>query len=933
MASNEPDSQIPVFRGAGHLLRLIADLVRRPRRRECPEPVRHRGVAQGREGLPVVCLVGGTDHTQLAKGISYFLSHADPRRVPHCLYDLREGAAGADPESVEAVRRTLERLAQGLALSVNGSDGRVRFRRFGLVNWLIQSSAGGPGHAGGLEGNDHTLLQGLREREFRRRRLFGLLRSPETELAVDGKVPWWVWLFAVHVFPLAWFQVRRGLGREYRWLLNQPYLAPRDPGTFIGFAERLTAPHNQVEDPEQLRKLMVNAFLEDLRVAFRRRIWRPGTARRTAYCVALLDGTGTGNCGYPLLRTVIDVRNETGAFDPLLIISCGAEAPASGTQARADWGHSSLWELTDRLYGGWRDAFLHTGRARNRAPWYLPVSVPPLMPPSDDPAVKEQYELTRRLEVGQDARLRIPEPPLWARRVVSLVVACAAAVALLGTGWVFLEGERGYERAHCGLNRFEDDAATLRTASTGECIGVSRHGFTFHSPDSALNDTLEKISAQNTTADKAHKAAPERPLVTLVHLSALLSSTGRSTGQLAYVREALQGVAAAQSRQLRSTGSAEPIVRIFPANAGSGMRFGPETVEILAGLRRQDPSIVGVTGLDQSREATNLTIRKLTAVGLPMVATTPSADSLVRQSPMYFQVSPQNKREAQIAAAYADHLVGKGGRKTARQVRVVSSADPTDIYSKNLRDDVAASFRARGFEVEKTAFAPPPAAGGAPVSDAPGPGTVGQRSCSYPGVVFFAGRAEDFESMLGGINESCNSDPPALIGGDDVARLAADADRRTHYPGIPYDFLDFTLGSASCDGTSELYSEMNKLFPDECAKVANTSLDGHAALAFDAVKLFINAVKQLREDASDMPLTPPAVWHAISGVHGEGALDGESGIIGFGGDVDRQVPLDKLLSVQHIDGVGRPSQAGFCGRVGGQRQTSWCPPLEPEKGR
>ncbi len=235
--------------------------------------------------------------------------------------------------------------------------------------------------------------------------------------------------------------------------------------------------------------------------------------------------------------------------------------------------------------------------------------------------------------------------------------------------------------------------------------------------------------------------------------------------------------------------------------------------------------------------------------------------------------------------------------------------------------------------MEKTAFAPPPAAGGEPVSDAPGPGTVGQRSCSYPGVVFFAGRAEDFESMLGGINESCNSDPPTLIGGDDVARLAADADRRTHYPGIPYDFLDFTLGSASCDGTSELYSEMNKLFPEECAKVANSSLDGHAALAFDAVKLFINAVKQLREDASDMPLTPPAVWHAISGVHGEGALDGESGIIGFGGDVDRQVPLDKLLSVQHIDGVGRPSQAGFCGRVGGQRQTSWCPPLEPEKGR
>ncbi|MGP8303783.1 hypothetical protein ACTPOK_38915 [Streptomyces inhibens] len=929
MASNELDSHIPVFRGAGHLLRLIADLVRRPRRRECPEPVRHRGVAQGREGLPVICLVGGDDHPQLAKGISYFLSHADPRRVPHCLHDLRIDTSSSDPESVEAVRRTLERLAQGFALSVNGSDGRVRFRRFGLVNWLAQTGVGnGPGYQGGLEGNDHTLLQGLREREFRRRRLFGLLRSPETELAVDGSVPWWVWLFAVHVFPLAWFRVRRGLGCEYRWLLNQPYLAPRDPGTFIGFAERLTAPHNQVEDPEQLRKLMVNAFLEDLRVAFRRRIWRPRTARRTAYCVALLDGVGPGNCGYPLLQAVIDVRNETGAFDPLLVISCGAGPPADGTRIRADWGHSSLWELSDRLYGGWRDTFLHQGRARNRAPWYLPVTVPRLMPPSE-----ESYELTRRLEVAQDARLRIPEPPLWARRVVSVMAVCGALVALLGAGGLVLGGESNYRQAHCGLSRFEDDAATLRTAGTGECIGVARHGFTFHSPDPSLDTTLRTIYAQNSRAEEAHQASPERPFVTLVHLSALLSVSGKPTGQLAYGREALQGAASAQSRQLRSTGATEPILRIFPANAGSGMRFGTEVVDILEQLKQQDPSLVGVTGLDQSREATNRTIHKLTAVGLPMVATTLSADSLVRQSPMYFQVSPQNTREADVAAAYADHLVGQGTKRPARRVRIISSADPSDTYSKTLSDDVAGRFRGRGFAVERTSFTPPPPPGEEPSSDAPGPGAVGQRSCSYPGVVFFAGRSEDFESLLGGINESCNSDPPTIIGGDDVARLAADADRRGHYPGIPYDFLDFTLGSARCDGTSELYAELSKLFPEECAKVASSSLDGHAALGFDAVKLYINAVKQLREEAAQMPLTPPAVWHAISGVHGDEALDGESGIISFGGDVDRQVPLDKLLSVQHIDGVGRPAQAGFCGRVGGQKQSSWCPPLEAEQGR
>ncbi|ANZ20289.1 hypothetical protein O1L44_31555 [Streptomyces noursei] len=554
------------------------------------------------------------------------------------------------------------------------------------------------------------------------------------------------------------------------------------------------------------------------------------------------------------------------------------------------------------------------------------------MPPSDDPVAKARYELTRRQEVAQDARLRLPEPPLWARRAVSVAAVCCATAALLGAGGLLWGEESAYRRAHCGLSRFQDDADTLRTVETGECIGVSRHGFTFHSPDAELNKTLHTIADQNARADQIHQASPERPFVTLVHLSALLSSTGKSTAQLAYGREALQGAAGAQSRQLRTTGSTEPILRIFPANAGSGMRFGTQVVQILEELQGKDPSIVGVTGLDQSREATNRTIRKLTEAGLPMVATTLSADSLVRQSPMYFQVSPQNSREAEVAAAYADHLVG-GRTRPTRQVRVIASADPTDTYSRTLGDDVAKQFRARGFTVERTAFSPPPPPGGEPSSDAPGAGSVGQRSCSYPGLVFYAGRAEDFETFLGGINESCNSAPPAVFGGDDVARLAADPVRRAQYPGIPYDFLDFTLGSARCDDASGLYAEMSRLFPEECAKVPNSSLDGHAALGFDAVKLYVDAVRQLREDAAGMPLTPPAVWHAISGVHGDEALDGESGIIGFGGEVDRQVPLDKLLSVQHIDGVGKPTQVGYCGRLGGRAQSSWCPALTPEKGR
>ena len=40
-----------------------------------------------------------------------------------------------------------------------------------------------------------------------------------------------------------------------------------------------------------------------------------------------------------------------------------------------------------------------------------------------------------------------------------------------------------------------------------------------------------------------------------------------------------------------------------------------------------------------------------------MVAATLSADGLVNISPMYFQVAPQDSREAAVAAAFAAHLL------------------------------------------------------------------------------------------------------------------------------------------------------------------------------------------------------------------------------------------------------------------------------------
>ena len=910
----------PVFAHADRLFALLGRVVRRPKKGELP------GEVPDRDGIPVLGLIG--DHQDgLAEQIARALGAAEPRRVPYEFIDMdaiwgrvvAERGDDSAPDHLapewqraELCRRVLVDLAKEFSSARYGHDQRVRFRRFGLVNWLLEMT-----YTDQQPDSQHAqdMLRRLRDREIQRRPLLGFMRSPSTEVTLQGQVPWWAYLLGLHVLPLVWFRAWRVLGSEYRWLLRQPYMAPADPGTFDGFALRLTQPRWGREDPGQISKLMINAFLEDLRVAYRRRPWRRRAYRRTAHCVAFLKGVSTDNNGRALVRSLVEVRNETGAFDPLLVVTGCTEE---------EHDHAWVRTLSDELgpYEAWCERLRCTGRSRGADFWYLPVRVPAPLP-DGDPDREAQSE---RISVAR--RFTVDRPPAWAGRFATVGAATLALALLAGGVGYAISAAWDWQKRHCGLSRSDPDAATLERQATGECVGVAPHGYAFGSVDKRVKKTLATIAEQNAEADRIHANASSRPVITLVHLSALLSSPadGQAPSALSYAREQLQGAASAQRRQLDRHGENDPVLRIFPASAGFGMRFGAVAARTIERMMRTDPTIVGVTGLDQSRKATITTINELTRVGLPMVATTLSADRLDDHSPLYYQVSAQNRREAEVAAAYASHLAQKGDLRE-REVRVVYSADPTDEYSANLRDDAATSFAAAGFKVEKQGYKPSPASAGTP-SGQPGARAVGDEACGYRGLVFFAGRSEDFETVLSASNATCGWSPPAFLGGDDVARLAADASRRGAFPKMSYDFLDFTLGSASCDGPSDLYSTMKELFPEECEEVENTSLDGHAALAFDAVNLYLKAVGRLQDTAPRMPLTAPAIWQALSSIHGDAALDGESGRIDFGGVVDQQIPLDKLISVQRVHGDEQPKQVGFCGRWDNRREPDWCPPSE-----
>ncbi|MET9440606.1 hypothetical protein [Streptomyces sp. NPDC006610] len=920
----------PVF--DHRLFELVQRLVQRPAKEELPEEV------PGRDGIPVLELLGA-HAAELGAQFGHAAHGARPRSVPYQRIDVEalwtevveeRGAVGSatylEPawQKAELCRRTLVLLGQEFSSDRYGKDQRVRFRRLGMVNWLLQTTDSMQ-EPDGQQG--HVVIRRLRDRELARRRLFRLMSSPSTEAALTGQVRWWAQLFVLVLVPLIWFRLWRFIGQEYRWLLKQPYMAPADPGTFVGFALRLTQPRWGREDPEQISKLMINAFLEDLRAAHRRQGWsrrlRAGGHRRTAYCTAWLQGAAHSNGGRDFVRLLATVRNDTGAFDPLLLIVSRPEEAGEPVRVR---------EVCDdpSPYDAWCERLIAGGRDRQPEFWYLPVRIPaPIV--EGDAAHQLQADRTARA-----ARWQVPRPPRWTRRALrrtaALVLACAAALVVVERVLDHRADEEAWKKQHCGLSDSDPDAETVwREETTGECVGIAPNGFAFGSQDGRVRETLQVIAEQNDEADRIHEDVPGRPVITLVHLSALLSApSGDSDSALAYAREQLQGAASAQRRQLDISRGNAPVVRIFPASAGSGMRFGADVARKIEELMAQDSTIVGVTGLDQSRRATIGTIRELTRVGLPMIATTLSADSLPSHSALYLQVSPQNRREAAVAAAYAARMADQE-RIGERSVRIVYSLDPTDEYSTNLREDAAESFGRADFHVTEQGYVPESASG--PVPEGATPGEIGKRACGYDGLVFFTGRTEDFITVVESTNTRCGRTPPAFLGGDDVARLGADPARRRGLARVPYEFLDFTLGSTDCEGNSDLYTTMKELFPKECRSAPDTSLDGHAALAFDSVNLYLTAISHLQDTAPGVPLTPAAVWHGLSGIHGDDALDGESGKIDFGGVVDQQVPLDKLISVQRVENGERPREMGFCGLVGDQAQAGWCPPSEKRRRR
>jgi hypothetical protein len=311
-------------------------------------------------------------------------------------------------DSPEGIRQLLYTLCVQLAAPSFG-DERISFRHYELANWLMQQniSRNTPSDRGRI------IVKLLRERH----QPFWHHRdsSESDKLDLGPRYSLLIWLIR-RVMPEIIFRAAVsgkifGFGGRYRWFMRQQYMAPLQSVNFLGFAERLTEDARQPEDADQVDKLLVHAFLQDLRCAYARRPGRIEGWRRTTYPVVLINNAMEGNAGYRLIHLINNVRNETGRSDPLLVVCTSDQVSQAATKDNPVEYNPGLINsdpaYADEDYRKWATKLSGSRRARVDTAWYLPIEV----------ASSEEQDLDSRTPLGA-----APAPWFARRSIVGAVI-------------------------------------------------------------------------------------------------------------------------------------------------------------------------------------------------------------------------------------------------------------------------------------------------------------------------------------------------------------------------------------------------------------------------------------------------------------------------------------------------------------------------------
>jgi hypothetical protein len=862
-----------LFTGAPTLLRLLDDLVRRPRR-------------YGREKLlPIIYLVQPTTSSSSLGGIADRYKHA---RVVNATVPSR-------PEST--VRDLLEEAVGGLSSRFRRVR-QIKFPHFSVAIWLLDLH----GRKFSAEQPDQVYRGMVDElRNFIERRHRRVLHAGADLSDLANDLPWWIRLPSHRLPRLGIFLMRRTWSTP-RWFATHPLGQRLGRGDFYRFAYEI-ASGNSTLTPDVLDGMLVDAFLYDLRRTYRRTTVFGVGRRRITYPLLLVANVVASSTALRLLKLIDQSRNGLPwerrgqasrrrqpryRWDPLLIVAAGADAGLQTLRSgriQPDMGvvPASPADST-YAYESWIRDIEQAGRNRS---WILPLAAENADPPP----------------LGARDALLMAGP----RRVFPLMVTHLVIVLLLlGT-----LGSFRYEHGRCWTYPWEPGLHRVSHANDpDQCVGLSSGHYHFFADLTDVNDMDPSLARQLAAVEKViyqanTRATRQSGYRTLVYLSILSSD---SIVDYRVALEELRGIAVAQAEN-----ESDVPLRVLLANAGSGMEYGELAADAIAREAEHDPTLVGVLGLGISKESTRRAMLRLDAAGLPMVGTVISHVGLATKTTSYYhQVGPTNQREATLIAHYV------ATKLRTQKVSVYYSRDPDDIYSIDLAQQLQPALAAEHVVGTSEPYRVIPGQEGAE------PGVLGQAACKLgsEGAVIYAGRSEQFPSFLAGMQRSCQGRYPHVLADDDVTRLVLDNGLRG-FKDITVDYVSFASSlawgprcEAAVDGVP-FYTRYRQMFEEACS----STRDGQAMLARDAATTFAQAIR-LNHQRNIAAPSAALVLKEIDNISDRrpgGAISGASGSIDYGLADEQGVPYQKAIMLLRADANEQPSRIWLCGRLGTAR--------------
>ncbi len=885
-ANNDLDGLL--FEGAPALLGQLDALVLRPRR-------------WWRETLlPIIYLVCEPTARNPLDGLADRLRQA--RGVLHSRINGRETPLADNGQPSE---KSIRQLLDGVVADLSQRSGRgrpLRFPHYSLAVWLANlimnhTTPHQPDQPGRRV--DNALQEFIKER-YRLQN-----RTTSAEVSVINEIPWWVRIPVVLLPPLG-IRLMRAFWRPPQWVARNRIASDHSAGSFRGlarkFMEQGSGEHQHDIQQDEVDRLLVDAFMEDLRRGYRRSTMFGVGRRRTTYPVLLIDKIGSTATGLRLLKLISDSRTgylrkstagpgrqprERAYFHPLLIIA------QSDSSALNEIGLSN-YRLEDHdsysvadikfYYSEWYRAL--TGSDRT---WFIPLRVPAGRPP---PGLREDV-----------TKIRPPAAP-------PPVMTFVAAALLIATGSII-----GYDTyyTHYGAWYWEPQLQRqFLTTDRDQCVGLGSSDHRFFGDVGDVNGMGPKLAKDLKEVEdriyRTNKLAVKDPeYLTVVYLSQL---TSRNIADYRSELAQLRGIAIAQEGSLR-----DRPVRVLLANGGGGMDHGEAAAEAIAKEASEDDTLVAVVGLGISRTGARNAIIRLAQpdARIPTIGTVISDTELATNtSPYYHQTGPTNQREAEVGAFYAATRLG------ARNATIYYAGDKDDLYSSDLKEQAKRALEARGLAVREQPYRINPDDDGGDVS------LVGRDACDVgpDGVVFYTGRPEQLSVFLKGMQSRCEGDYPDFLGGDAVGRFVLDGGLN-EFPGLTVHYVTQASSLAwgsECSGATNsvgFFVVYRELFGEGACSSAR---EGGSLLAHDTLLVFIQGV---RNTGVDRP-SPDAVLRGIERISSEGAgpLRGVSGQIDYPRTGVQAIPKDKAILVLRGQAAEEPKRMLLCG----QHDTAQPPP-------